>query len=83
MPRPACHCNDLKPGIRCDDTGCDRVRLGEPYDLSQCRPCFLWFHSAEYRRLWGGEPTELAVPHTQTCACCGERAWVENPGGVC
>jgi hypothetical protein len=35
-----CHCNRLPPD-------------GEPYTTAYCRPCYLAYHSPEYRALWG------------------------------
>lgn len=40
---------------RCDASGCDRVRLGQPYTNDQCRLCWLFFHDAQWNLAHGGD----------------------------
>lgn len=36
---------------------------GSPYDLSQCRVCWLFVHDPDFRQRWGGDPaTALSAP---------------------
>jgi hypothetical protein len=37
---------------------CDRFQKDQPYQLGQCRLCWLYHNDDRYRRLWDGLPLE-------------------------
>lgn len=63
MPgRPPCLCTH-NPDVRCDDAHCDKVNIGQAFDITKhCRPCFLFFHSEAYNRAYGGDGKVTHAP---------------------
>lgn len=62
MFKPPCLCTN-KPGVRCDATHCDMIRLGEAYDIkTMCRPCWLYHHDEAHNRAWGGDGKVTLAP---------------------
>jgi|SRR5579884_3095117 len=47
-----------------DGTPCNRIRVGEAYDITRdCRPCWLFAHNREIRLAWGGDDKVSAADH--------------------
>lgn len=62
------HCQDYKVQ-RCDETGCDRVHLGQPYTPDQCRPCWLRLENVKGPISWAyGVTTIIARAANGTLA---------------
>lgn len=38
---------------------CDNVKYNQPYDISQCRLCWLYHHNEKYRKMWDTEKPNL------------------------
>lgn len=44
-------------------TPCNRVRIGQAYDIKcECRMCWLFHHVEAYNRLWGGDGQTVDAP---------------------
>lgn len=40
---------------------CDNVEMGSVWTGTQCRPCWLFYHSNAYRQLWEGEGPAIPI----------------------
>lgn len=40
---------------------CERCEIGKPYDMKQCRVCWLYHHNPKYKHLWGMPDQETQI----------------------
>lgn len=61
----------------CND--CNRVRVGEPFDVKKdCRLCWLYHHDAGYREFYDAQPDRATDPPPPECGLLGDELTKEQ-----